>query len=124
MDYVREILLRLEDECEPESSDLEPESASSDDLAKLHEHLTMLIDEAGLVSGISAHSMREKHWHDLRLTWQGHEYLDNIRDPEIWRQTKSGAEKLGGLSLDILSALAKGLIKKKIEEHTGIKIDL
>jgi hypothetical protein len=31
-------------------------------------------------------------------------------------------KKAGGFSLELLSALAKGLIKKKIEEHTGIQL--
>jgi hypothetical protein len=28
------------------------------------------------------------------LTWSGHELLDDIRDPEIWRKTKSGRKPL------------------------------
>ena len=58
------------------------------------------------------------------MTWAGHEFLDKVRDPEIWREAKEGATKAGGFSLDLLGALAKGLIKKKIEQHTGIKLDL
>ena len=38
----------------------------------------------------------------------GHQYLEMIRDPEIWRQTKESAQKIGSFSLDVLSALAKG----------------
>lgn len=58
----------------------------------------------------------------IGLTWKGHEFLDNIRDPAIWRETKDGAKKLGGFSIELLGALAKGLVKKKIEDHTGIKL--
>jgi hypothetical protein len=58
------------------------------------------------------------------LTWAGHDFLDSVRDSEIWRATKEGAQKAGGFSLELLAALAKGLIKKKIEQHTGIQLDL
>jgi hypothetical protein len=58
------------------------------------------------------------------LTWKGHDFLDQVRDPEIWRITKEGASKAGGFSLDLLAALAKGFLKNKIEEHTGVALDL
>lgn len=58
------------------------------------------------------------------LTWHGHEYLDTIRDPEIWRKTKEGAQKVGGFSLELMADLAKGLVKKKIKELTEVEIDL
>jgi hypothetical protein len=30
-----------------------------------------------------------------RLTWNGHEFLDAVRDDEVWRRTKEGARKAG-----------------------------
>jgi len=56
------------------------------------------------------------------LTWHGHEFLDAIRDPEIWRRTKEGANKAGGFTVSLLADLAKGLIKTQIEKHTGVKL--
>lgn len=60
----------------------------------------------------------------MRLTHSGYDLLDSIRDPEIWAKTKAGANAAGGFTLDLLKGLAKGFIKKKIEEHTGVQIDL
>jgi Hypothetical protein (DUF2513) len=57
-----------------------------------------------------------------RLTWEGHDFLDAIRDPEIWCKTKSGAEEVGSFTFDLLKELAVGLIKTKIEQHTGVKL--
>jgi len=37
-------------------------------------------------------------------------------------KTKKGAAAAGGFTFDLLKDLAKGFIKTKIEEHTGIKI--
>jgi hypothetical protein len=46
-----------------------------------------------------------------RLTWFGHDFLDSVRDPAIWKATKEGAAKIGGFSVHLLGALAKGLIR-------------
>ncbi len=54
------------------------------------------------------------------LTWEGHEYLDSIRDPEIWDKVASAADEIGSFGIDTLKTLAKGFIKTKIKEHTGI----
>jgi hypothetical protein len=57
-----------------------------------------------------------------RLTHRGHEYVDQIRDPEIWAKTKAGMSKVGGFSLELVGELAKGLVKTQIEKHTGVKL--
>jgi Hypothetical protein (DUF2513) len=56
------------------------------------------------------------------LTWAGHDYVDAVRDPEIWKKTKRGAEAAGSWTFDLVKELAKGFIKTKIEEHTGVKL--
>lgn len=48
-----------------------------------------------------------------RLTWQGNEFLESVRDPEIWRKTKSGAEKVGAWSIKLLSEIAAGYVRQK-----------
>lgn len=57
-----------------------------------------------------------------RLTWSGHDFVDAVRDDEIWKRTRQGAAAAGGFSLELLKDLAKGFIRKKISEHTGIEI--
>jgi hypothetical protein len=56
MDYVRELLLKIE--AEPvsieTSTDLLPTAASDEDLQRLNYHLGMLIDEAGFIKAIEA----------------------------------------------------------------------
>jgi hypothetical protein len=83
-------------------------------------HLLLLIN-AGFMDGDMG---GDGHFILKGLTWLGHDFLDSVRDPVIWRKTKEGAKKAGGFSLELLIALAKGLLKKQIEEHTGIKLDL
>jgi hypothetical protein len=57
-----------------------------------------------------------------RLSWEGHDFLDAVRDPEIWHKTKQGAEATGAFTFELVKDLAKGLIKTQIEKHTGVKI--
>lgn len=56
------------------------------------------------------------------LTWSGHEFLDSVRSPEVWNKTKKGALAAGGFTADLLKDLAKGFLKKQIEEYTGVKL--
>lgn len=56
------------------------------------------------------------------LTWQGHDFLDSVRDPEIWEKTKNGVSVVKGFTFDLLKDLAKGLVKKQLEDYTGVKL--
>jgi hypothetical protein len=50
-------------------------------------HLKMLIEE-----GFAAGSKQMRLV--TGLTWKGHEFMDTVRDGEIWRQTKETATKV------------------------------
>ena len=58
------------------------------------------------------------------LTSAGNDYLGSISDQTIWNNTKQRAEEAGVFSLDMVKAIAKGFIKKKILELTDIEIDV
>jgi hypothetical protein len=45
-----------------------------------------------------------------------------VRDPKIWAKTKDGALAAGGFTVDLLKDLAKGFVKKQIEERTGVTL--
>ncbi len=77
-------------------------------------HVHMMI-EANLVEAIDASSLSGKNYLQITLTWQGHEFLENIRDPEIWRKTKAGAAKVGSFSLGIVGEIAKAAIVAKAQ---------
>lgn len=44
------------------------------------------------------------------MTYEGHQFLDSIRSPKVWRETKSVAEKVGVFSLNFLSQTASQII--------------
>lgn len=126
MDLIRELLLRLESLptnlssiylLKPGDNETQIDGYSAD---QIDYHLS-LISEAGLIeSGRSAAVMNGYMF--KRLSWAGHDFLDSIRDPDVWAKTKRGAEAAGGFTVDLLKDLAKGFIRKQVEEYTGIKI--
>jgi hypothetical protein len=71
------------------------------------EHVQMLIS-GGLID--------QTHQKSLRISWQGHEFLDKVRDPEIWTKTKDKASKLGSWSVKLLGEIASGFIRAKAVE--------
>jgi hypothetical protein len=46
--------------------------------------------------------------------WHGHEFLDDVRDPEIWRKTKKRAKAVGGAGAGLIWEIAKAEIKTKL----------
>lgn len=48
------------------------------------------------------------------LTWEGHEYLDNIRDEGIWRTVQTKIKPVGSVAVGIIANLAEAAIKEKL----------
>ena len=114
MDLIRDLLHAIEIEPKyngtPESWE-QPELAipgySNDEVAY---HLGLLI-EAGFVIGNAETGSIS------RLTWNGHELCDNIKDAGIWAKTKDRLKGLPGVGLTIIAAIAESEIKK----HLGLQ---
>lgn len=53
----------------------------------------------------------------MDLSWQGHQFLSNIRGETVWNHTKSVAGKVGSFSLDTLSKIATGVITQLISKQ-------
>lgn len=121
MDLIRKILFEVESMAAG-SSPIVIEFPGEYDQALVNEHVDLMI-EAGLLKGRVIKGMNGVVGMIVQgLTWDGHDFLDSIRDPEVWAKTKRGAEAAGGFTVDLLKDLAKGFIKTKIEEHTGVKL--
>ena len=94
-ELVREVLLAIEssDHDPDDSIEVTVEGRSGREVSY---HL-MLLHEAGLVLGEDLSGIGEElAWEAYRLTYAGHDFLDTIRDGEVWRRTKEGAGKVGG----------------------------
>jgi hypothetical protein len=126
MDLIRELLLKLE-ACPLRMGDavtMTPESPSlavpGYDAVQINYHMN-LIHEAGFIND-SGSSQPMLGFIFCGLTWKGHEFLDTLRDPEIWRRTKEGAKKIGSASIDLLFTLGKAYAKELMQEKLGIHL--
>ncbi|TXN40690.1 DUF2513 domain-containing protein [Methylobacterium sp. WL30] len=122
MDLVRNILLALE--AEPQK----PSSASlRDDLGEAEPHQVAdhirLMEDAGLVTCIRSAPLAS-HWRcqNIDLTWEGHDFLDTVRDPEVWKRTKDGASKMGGWTFGLLKDLGTAYLKHVAKERLGLDL--
>ena len=120
MDLVRDILLYTEKVCGGgEIKTLDYSRFEEFNKMTVYEHERLLREEGLLRDG------RQRIGSTVTLyglTWKGHDFIDSVRDPEIWAQTKDAANAVGGWTLSILSDLATGLIKTKIKKHTGVEL--
>lgn len=117
MDLVRTILLKVEGSHEPlDLSDLIDEGASEEEEQVVAHHVSLLVEQAGFMKGFDVSSHDGDNWIDLSLTWAGHEFLDNVRDPDVWRQTKAGAKKAGGFSLQIVAKIAEAVVMDRVNK--------
>ena len=125
MDLIRELLLKLEAlELRPGTwahiTGDDPEIAIDGFSGDQIEYHLRLLKAAGLLDSSGSQPMVGVGFKGL--SWEGHDFLDSIRSPAVWRQTKNGVEAAGGFTVDLLKDLAKGFIKKQIEDYTGVKI--
>ncbi|MAW98387.1 MAG: hypothetical protein CMN72_01805 [Sphingomonas sp.] len=130
MNVIRDLLLEIEGGrnvfhlLDQEMADalglpLADASLSAEDVAKLEYHLTLLSE----AKFISLTRRSGGYWVIEGITWEGHDFLDSVRDPRIWKLTKAGAEQAGGFSVEMLKALAKGILKTQVEKHSGIAVE-
>jgi hypothetical protein len=128
MDLVREILLAIESDGVP-SNDSDPmtigeaqlKAASSQgiDLTSLGRsgeeivyHLELLA-EAELIIAVITKTRGGVDAYPVRMTWAGHDFLDQARQPTRWESAmKIIKEKAGTVGFDVLKAL---LLKLALE---------
>lgn len=77
--------------------------------------LRLMVDE-GLIEGRDATCLSDRSPRVLvqRMTWKGHDFLDAVRSPEIWRSVQGSLNKVGGATFEIVKQLATELIKAQL----------
>ena len=116
LDLVRAILLLVE---EKEDCRAKVFAAGQATDAELY-HVQLLLD-AELLKEVG--TVRSSQKRKVQLTWQGHDYLDAVRDDQVWNRTKEAIrETSGSTALELVKLVAIGFAKTKIAKHTGIEI--
>lgn len=71
-----------------------------------------MLNQAGFIDGKPLYDGAGKFYSffPIQLTYDGHEYLDEVRSPKVWRESKSLAAKVGSVSLSIMGQIASTVI--------------
>lgn len=71
--------------------------------------------EAGYLNSRLGWNMQSSHIITVNsISYNGHQFLDTIRDNDIWKDTKNKASKIASVSLPIIQELATSFIKLKL----------
>ncbi len=113
MDCVRDILLAVEDASFDERMTLEWLSEKLPDWSEEELHYACLkLEEGGLLTLMTTDS----HMFYLpgikviiSMTYQGHEFLANIKESTNWKKTKEIGGKIGAFGINMAGKIAEGV---------------
>lgn len=114
-DFIREVLFKIAADPDLDHSRFKTFNPSdfperNPSRAEIDYHLWQLID-SGFAAG---RCMAEMPTVVSGLTWNGHEFLDNIRDKGIWEETKKRVSGLAGIGMSVIAAVAEAEVKKRL----------
>ena len=116
-DFVRQLLLHIEAKALLQGLDGNDLYKFANDKNKDKEDLQYTIIklvEGNLITANLRYASNNLQIYSVNLAYQGHEYLNNIRDNKIWKNTKKISSKLSSVSLEILKSIAINEINKVI----------
>lgn len=119
-DTIREILTKLEDVI-PEEDCLQLSGFPIERASEISYHMELLL-EAGLVKGqlLEEFGSDSEDFLVTRLTWDGHEFLDAIRNDTVWQKTKKSFVS-GGISMtfDLVKSVAAEIAVTYLKSSVG-----
>ncbi|WP_406696502.1 DUF2513 domain-containing protein [Singulisphaera sp. Ch08] len=115
MDLARRILLELEECADADGHgwiDIELEGESRESIVY---HIRLLY-EAGIIEASDCSDMDGADWRAKRLTWEGHEFLDEARNQFVWDKVLSDVKEKGlaNVSLDIMKRMLNSELKRRL----------
>lgn len=124
-DYVRSILLFIEETYSDGKSLTINDFMDSTELSKYNQedilYTLKKLDEAGYLN-IKFHYANNglyflSCW---GITWDGHKFLDTIRDSKVWSETKTITSKFASVPLNMISDIASKVLTSLIEKQMGL----
>ena len=116
LDLVRDILLKSE--TYNDNPPMYPESFSdlnsNQDVINYH---LLLLHQAGFIDAydVSTLGRRYKQYAVQNLTFAGCDYLDSVRDKDIWDTVKSKLQSVGSsATIEVVKALANSVIQQQL----------
>ena len=117
---VRDLLLYIENNTSINSlivvSQIEINKYTNEELI----YTAMKLNEAGYIKAkISKFINGGADVYVNELTWNGHKFLDNIRDDGVWKTTKEKISKFSSVSLNIIEKVAAQVLTNLINQQMG-----
>jgi hypothetical protein len=99
--------------------DLKIEGRTNEEIA----YHVLLMDEAGFIEAQELCTMGPDgfDWKPKRLTYRGHQFLETIKEKEIWRLTKDAAKQGGSQALELIWEIRKAIGKSELRKRTGLE---
>ncbi|HBP97350.1 DUF2513 domain-containing protein [Leuconostoc lactis] len=118
-DLVRDILLLIEDSQSltgPSDAELQAVGESRGANREQVGYTLEKLNEAGFILGKPMYASDKIYLLTSgNLTYEGHGYLDNVRDATVWNNTKSKiASTVGNASIEIVAKVAENLIVRSL----------
>ncbi len=111
-EYIRKLLLEIEAQEIPYVTVARILDPSQEEL-KRNYHIELLCD---------ARLMTSQGGSGYRLTNQGHDYIEAIKNDTVWQKTKSAAAQVGGTTLGMMKDIAVAYLKQEAAEKLGINL--
>ena len=123
LDLVRQLLLQIE--ALPAGPPAQYRTSEIEDPVLLA-HFELVL-ASGLVNGKISRSQSSRG--DVisisGLTWEGHEWIETVRDQRVWNETKRTCiDQAGALSFDLARAVARRLLRMRLTapaEEPGVR---
>lgn len=113
MDLVRKILLAMNDHEDGYApNDMGIEGHSEEEIG----YHCLIMSEAGLIvaSNTSPMSSTTPTAMPIRLTWAGHEFIDNAKNDRVWSQTKQALSKVGDVSFSVFASVLSKIVTQNL----------
>ena len=121
MDLVRLILLELERRGRVPGGSDELVIEGYDDPRIIRYHMELLTD-TNLVVAVwqTSKATHDSYISYVRLSWQGHEFIETVRDPKRWKQVMDASAKAGGITFEVVFKTALELLTKAALTYVGL----
>lgn len=114
-DCIRSVMLYLEENLKITSlidtKDINLPDYSQEDI----DYSVSKLIEANYLDGDIKRFLTGAHLINVNsITWEGHQFLDNIRDSKVWSNTKSKLSTFSSVSINIMSQVAVSVLTQMI----------
>lgn len=119
-DVIRDILTQVEEIPTGEGA-IQLSAFPAEQAGEVSYHMELLI-EAGLVHGKMAKTLGPGPYNfiAMRLTWEGHEFIDAVRNDTVWQKAKKSFISNGiSMTFDLVKSVATEIAASYIKATVG-----